>query len=133
MYRIACGALLLFASIAVAQQPGRPQLPPEATPPTFPQESSPRTPPDIPPPPQNPRAAAPQAQMPAAAEVAKQIQQKLATEPILQGSSVRVAVDDSTVTLTGAVDSEQEHQMALRIANSYAGDRNMVDKIKIRD
>lgn len=133
MNRIFCGALLLFASIAVAQQQASPpiQLPPNSTPPTFPQEQNPRTPPDVAPPHCAPNMGAANAQLPAA-ELARQIQQKFETEPILQSSTLRVAVDDDNVTLNGTVDNEQEHQIALRIARANAGDRNVVDRIKIR-
>jgi len=34
--------------------------------------------------------------------------------------------------LTGTVDSEKQHDLAVRIAQSFAGDRQVVDKIKIR-
>jgi osmotically-inducible protein OsmY len=34
--------------------------------------------------------------------------------------------------LTGSVDTERQHNLALRIAQSYAGDRKIADKIKIR-
>ena len=40
-------------------------------------------------------------------------------------------MDENSVILTGRVDSEQQHDLALRIAQSYAGDRKIVDKIKV--
>jgi osmotically-inducible protein OsmY len=54
------------------------------------------------------------------------------SRPILKAANLRAAVDDSSVTLTGVVDNEQEHQIALGIAASYAGKRNIVGHIKIR-
>ena len=132
MSRLLGGALLLFAVLCMAQQQGVPSNPPYTTPPTFPkaQQPSPRTPPDMPAPREHPDA---QTQgMPAGNEVAQQIQKKIDTEPLLKGSTVKAAVDDGSVTLTGTVDSEQEHDIALRIAKSYAGKRDIVDKIKIR-
>ena len=66
------------------------------------------------------------------AQVAQQIQEKLDTEPILKASKLTVAVDDATVTLSGSVSNEQEHEIALRIAGSYAGKRDIVDHITIR-
>jgi hypothetical protein len=36
------------------------------------------------------------------------------------------------VTLTGSVDTERQHDLALRITKSYAADRKIVDKIKVR-
>jgi osmotically-inducible protein OsmY len=50
---------------------------------------------------------------------------------MLRNSNVGVHVDENSVILTGAVDSEQQHDLALRIAQSYAGDRKIVDKIKV--
>jgi len=35
------------------------------------------------------------------------------------------------VTLSGTVNTEQQHDLALRIAHSYAGDRKIVDKIEL--
>ncbi len=126
MTRMLCGALLLFASVTVAQQQRFPPYspPPYVTPPPAPSEAQnpgQQMPPEM---------AAPQT--PTSAGIARQIQQKLDTEPILKAANLRVAVDDSSVTLTGVVDNEQEHQIALAIAASYAGKRNIVDHIKIR-
>ena len=36
------------------------------------------------------------------------------------------------LVLTGNVDTETQHDLALRIAQSYAGDRRIVDKIKVK-
>jgi len=49
----------------------------------------------------------------------------------LCGHERRQSDDENTVLLTGNVDSEQQHDLALRIAQSYAGDRKIVDKIKV--
>jgi osmotically-inducible protein OsmY len=64
-------------------------------------------------------------------EVQRQIQQALNSEPALRNSNVGVHVDENSVILTGNVDSEEQHEVALRIAQSYAGDRKIVDKIKL--
>jgi osmotically-inducible protein OsmY len=65
-------------------------------------------------------------------EIRDQIQTKLNSEPGLENDRVRVSVTDSDITVTGAVDDEAERELALRIAESYAGDRNIVDKLEIR-
>jgi osmotically-inducible protein OsmY len=64
-------------------------------------------------------------------EIQQQIQQGLNSEPMLRNSDVGVHVDENSVILTGKVASEQQHDLALRIAQSYAGDRKIVDKIKV--
>jgi osmotically-inducible protein OsmY len=64
-------------------------------------------------------------------EVQQQIQQGLNSEPTLRNSNVGVHVDENSVVLTGNVTSEEQHDLVLRIAQSYAGDRKIVDKIKL--
>ncbi len=120
------GLALLMATAMLAQQQGQPPptMPPQGTPPTFPEDRAPRRqmPPDQEAPPQG--LSTP--------EVQHQIQQGLNAEPALRNSNIVVHVDDNSVILTGTVDSEQQQDLALRIAQSYAGDRKIVDKIKIR-
>jgi osmotically-inducible protein OsmY len=62
-----------------------------------------------------------------------EIQEKLKTEPALAGADVNVKADDTSVVLSGTVNSDRQHELALRIANSYAGKRRVVDKIQIRE
>ena len=66
------------------------------------------------------------------AQVQQQIEQGLYSEPALANTNVSVKADESAVVLTGTVDSEKQHDLAVRIAQSFAGDRQVVDKIKIR-
>jgi BON domain len=119
------GLLLLLATATLAQQQGQrpPTSPPQSTPPTFPEDRAPRQqiPPD--------QEAPPQAL--STPEVQQQIQQGLNSEPMLRNSNVGVHVDENSVILTGTVASEEQHDLALRIAQSYAGDRKIVDKIKL--
>ncbi|SRR6266496_2138885 len=127
MKHIVLGLALLLATVTFAQQPGQPPPttpPPQGTPPTFPEDRAPRQqmPPDQEAPPQGEELSTP--------EVQQQIQQGLNSEPGLRNSNVGVHVDENSVVLTGTVDSEQQHDLALRIAESYAGDREIVDKIK---
>lgn len=127
MIRLACGTLLLFASLTVAQQQRDPQYPSPTTPPTSPQGEEPRRiPPDTPAPPQTGARADP-----AAAEISQKIQETIDQEPLLENSHLQVAVDDANVTLIGTVQSEQQRKVALSIAALYAGKREIVDRIKL--
>ena len=127
MKQILLGLVLFVTTTVLAQQPGQPPAtsPPQSTPPTFPEDRAPRQPmpPDQEAPPQGQRLSTP--------EVQQQIQQGLNSEPMLRDSNVGIHVDENSVILTGNVDSEQQHDLALRIAQSYAGDRKIVDKIKV--
>jgi len=79
-----------------------------------------------------PDTKAPPPQSLAAAQVEQQIQKKLNSESALANANVGVQADDRFVTLTGTVLTERQHELALRIAQSYVGDRKIVDKIKLR-
>ncbi len=126
MKLLSLGAFLLIAASLMAQQ-GLPPYnpPPYSTPPTFPGQQNPSQP--MPP---DTKAAPPEA--PPSADTQTQIQKKLTTEPLLANTSVEATVDDKSVVLSGAVENEQQHDLALRIAQSYAGDRRIVDKIHIQ-
>ncbi len=65
-------------------------------------------------------------------EVRQQIERSLKSEPALAGTSISVSVDENTVLLGGAIYSEQQHDLAISIAESYAGDRRIVDRITLR-
>jgi hypothetical protein len=125
MKRIIFGLVLFLATAMLAQQQGQrsPTSPPQSTPPTFPESQQ-----------------TPQQQMPADQEappglstkkVQQQVQQGLNSEPALDNSKVGVHVDENSVILTGTVNTEAQHDLAMRIAQSFAGDRKIVDKIKI--
>jgi hypothetical protein len=118
---------LLLATTMFAQQPGPPSPtgPPQTTPPTFPEGRAPREtmPPD---------QEAPPPQKLSTKEVQQQIEQGFSSDPMLRNSSIAVHVDQNSVILTGTVSSEQEHDRALRIAKSYAGDRKIDDKITVK-
>jgi hyperosmotically inducible periplasmic protein len=126
MKHMLCGLALAFAVSAFAVQQQSPTNPrPQTTPPTFPDDQASRQemPPDTKAPP--PRALS-------TAQVQRQIQDKLKNEPALASANVKVKTDDKAVTLTGTVDTEGQHELALRIAQSYAGNRVIVDKIKVQ-
>lgn len=125
MRRILCGLLLVLGTLAFAQQQPPSNAPPHTTPPTFPEGRAPSQamPPDT---------KAPPAQQMSSSEVQQQIQEKFNSEPALANANVKANANDNAVTLTGVVDSEREHQLALGIAQSYAGDRKIVDRIEVK-
>jgi BON domain len=124
MKRIKFVLVLFLATATLAQQQLPPTSPPLSTPPTFPESQQ------TPQQPMPPDQEAP-AQGLSTAEVQRQVQQGLNSEPGLDNSKVGVHVDENSVLLTGTVNTEAQHDLAMRIAKSYAGDRKIVDKIKI--
>ena len=128
MKQILFGLGLLLATTAFAQYPG--QQPPQSTPPTFPQGQQAR-PDQMPPDQMAPEQDTSSPRLPTA-EVQQQIQQGLSSQPSLHETKIAVRVTEASVFLTGTVDSEAQHELALRVAGSYAGDRQLIDKIKVR-
>ena len=120
---VLCGLLLLLVAAASAQQ--QPPYNRHGTPPTFPQGQLPRQ--DMP-----PDTAAPPPQQMSSWQVQQQIQDKLDSEPSLANRAVKVSANDSTVILTGVVDSERQHQLVLGIAQSYADGRDILDRIQVQ-
>lgn len=116
------GLALLLATVSFSQQQTQrpPASPPYTTPQTFPE--APQMPPDQAPPPQALSTK----------EVEQQIQDHFNAEPALANSNVGVKADEGSVVLTGTVYSDVQHALALRIAQSCAGDRKVVDKIEVR-
>jgi BON domain len=126
MTRIIVGLLLLVIASAIAHTQGNSQSspPPNNTPPTFPQapDSAGQIPPDT---------KAPPSEQLSAAEIQEQIQKRLDSEPALNNSELQATVDDTSVALTGTVQNEQQYALAIRIAQSYAGERRIVYNITI--
>jgi BON domain len=126
-YVLSCPVLLL-ATLVLAQQGQPPPAtnPPYQTPPTFPegrQAHGQHMPPET---------QAPPAETMSNQRVERQILDQLKAEPTLAGSNIDAQVDDSSVILTGSVDNMTQHDLAVRIAQSNAGDRKIVDKIKVK-
>jgi osmotically-inducible protein OsmY len=115
-----CALLLAMATIAVSQvNPGqKPTQPPMGTPPTFPGQTTPET-----------KAPAP-GQM-SSADIEQQLQASLDKDSVLSGTNIQTRVDDDTITLTGTVHDESQHQRALQLAQASAGSRKIVDKLTI--
>lgn len=120
-YVLSCAALFL-AIMAMAQLQ---EQPPYQTPHTFPEGRQSRRglPPDT-------QAPAPQTM--SSKQVEGQIVKQLRDEPGLSGTNIDATVDDNSVVLTGTVDSITQRDLAIRIAQSNAGDRNVVDRIKVQ-
>jgi len=66
-----------------------------------------------------------------AAELESQIQNALGKDPTLIHDSVRVAVSEEAVELTGNVATSRERLTATRIAQSYAGSKKVVSRITV--
>jgi osmotically-inducible protein OsmY len=60
-----------------------------------------------------------------------QLDQAYQSEPTLVGSSIQVDVTDSAIQLTGSVPTGKEKTTAKRIAQSYAGNRKVVEKLTV--
>jgi BON domain len=43
------------------------------------------------------------------------------------GSNIQAAVDDQSVTLTGTVNRQKQHEMALQLTRAYADERKITD------
>jgi BON domain len=115
--------VLLLATLGFSQQQAQPPpaSPPYTTPPTFPEE--PQMPPD---------QKAPPPQVLSTTQVEQQIQRHFNAEPALANTNLGIKANESLVVLSGTVDSDMQHELALRIAQSYAGNRKIVDKINVR-
>lgn len=60
------------------------------------------------------------------------IEEKLKSEPGLESKDIQVELTASTVTLSGSVNSSDDRDKAMRIAKSYAGDREVQDHLTIQ-
>lgn len=126
-YVLPC-AVLFLATIVLGQQQGQPPprtMPPYQTPPTFPEgRQTPRAqmPPDT---------QAPGPETMSSERVEGQILDQLRAEPALSGTNIDARVDNNSVVLTGNVDTITQHNLALRIAQSNAGHRRIIDRIKV--
>lgn len=130
MKHIFSGIVLLASTMALAQMgPAQPQpgQQPPSTPPTFPNDKeTPRTmPPDQ-------KAPAPTPEAASSEQIEQQITQQFNADPKLEGANLRAQVDEAAVVLSGTVNTAEQHDLAMQIAHSHAGDRNVMDKIKIK-
>jgi len=65
------------------------------------------------------------------ATLQNQIQNALQNEPTLRNDNINVNVTDSTIELSGTVQTGKEKQTASRIASSFAGNRRVRDRITV--
>jgi BON domain len=112
-----------------------PTTPPYSTPPTFPEPSP--TDKSVPEPkpgatmPPDTKAPAPHGTS-ANRDIEAQIEHKISRTPELANSHVTASVDPEKVTVTGSVPDEAAHKTAVQIVQMYAGNRDIVDQLKIR-
>ena len=64
-------------------------------------------------------------------QVKSDIQTAFRNEPTLTSSSVSVDVTADTITLSGTAPSQKDRDEAKRIAQSFAGNRKVVDNVKV--
>jgi osmotically-inducible protein OsmY len=118
------GLFLVFVTSALAQQlSSNPPVHGEHS--IFHQAQAPRQwmPPDT---------KAPPPQRLSTARVEREIQKRINSNPSMATANVNVRADDSSVVLSGTVDNDRQHDLALLIANSWAGKRKVVDQTKQR-
>jgi osmotically-inducible protein OsmY len=60
------------------------------------------------------------------------LESAFSSDPILDGANIQASVDDVSITITGTVQSEGQHQRALAFASQYAQYRKIVDKITVQ-
>jgi osmotically-inducible protein OsmY len=121
-----CIVLVMLCASTWAQQQG--QSPRYSTQSTFPHGQMPgqREPQNFP-----PDTTAPQKQPMSATEIQQRISDDLNSDPSLANTNVAATVDENSIVLTGIVNTPQQHDIAVHIALSHAGSRQVVDKIKI--
>ncbi len=123
---------MIFAIVVCMGQNQSP-VPPGSTPPTFsPEQSKPESAqPNLNAPPLEPKPAP--AKELSSGEVKHQLDSKLASEPELKGVAIHSKVTNSTLTLSGNLDNAHQHDIVLRIAHSYHGERKIVDHTAVTD
>src|SRR5262249_20113690 len=65
------------------------------------------------------------------AAVTTKIKSKMALDDYVKARTINVATNGTVVTLAGTVQSEAEHQRAVRLARETAGVTRVVDKLEI--
>jgi osmotically-inducible protein OsmY len=79
-----------------------------------------------------PDTPAPPAQTMPSQRVEGQILDQLKAEPTLSGTNIDARVDNDSVVLTGSVDTLAQRDLAVQVAQSNAGNRRIVDHIKVK-
>ena len=66
-------------------------------------------------------------------DVAENLQKDLDSKnAAYAGSKIHAVVDDQSITLSGTVTSQSQHEMAMQLAKAYAGDRRITDRLVIQ-
>jgi len=66
-------------------------------------------------------------------DVAEKLQKDLDNKnAAYAGSKIQAVVDDQSITLSGTVTSQSQHEMAMQLAKAYAGDRRITDRLVIQ-
>src|SRR5215470_7603974 len=118
--KLLCSIVLAVCALpAFSQQPTNPQ----GTPPNGVQAPNRQIPPDT-------KAPAP-GQI-SSADIQSELQKEFGRAALLKGQQLKAAVDDKTIVLTGTVETQEQHDLALRLAQQYASDRKIQDQIIIR-
>ena len=66
-------------------------------------------------------------------DVAEKLQKDLdSRNAAYAGSQIKAVVDDQSVTLSGTVTSQSQHEMAMQLAKAYAGERRIVDRLVVQ-
>lgn len=60
------------------------------------------------------------------------IKSKMALDDLVKARTINVDTTGSVVTLTGTVESNQEHERAVRLARETAGVTSVVDKLQVK-
>jgi osmotically-inducible protein OsmY len=68
----------------------------------------------------------------ATAQVQQDIQQAWQAYSGLLNTKLNAQVSDGSVTVTGTVANEEQHQEALRVATLHANGMRVIDKIKVQ-
>ena len=66
------------------------------------------------------------------AALSSKIKAKMMLDDVVRARSINVTTHDSVVTLSGQVDSVDEHDRALRLARETAGVIEVVDRVGVR-
>ena len=66
------------------------------------------------------------------AHITAKIKGKMALDDYVKARRIDVATNGSTVTLTGTVASNKEHDRALRLARETAGVTRVIDRLEVR-
>jgi osmotically-inducible protein OsmY len=119
--------LVLCTTHSLGQQQ---TAPPEQRPPGMPSQTTPGT--EIPNQQIPPDTKAPMPGELSSPDIEKQLQKELSRNPVLSQANLKAIVDDQNVVLSGTVENTRQHDLAVQLAQSYAGRRKIVDKIMVR-